>query len=57
MAKYEFASSRAGKQCNFVAEEESREEAVRKAKEHIQACSACAGLSEEQISAAIQEKQ
>ena len=57
MAKYEFASCRAGKQCNFVAEEESREEAVRKANEHIKACSACAGLSEEQISAAIQEKQ
>lgn len=55
MAKYSIASKDLGKTCEFKAEAEERQEAVRQALEHAKSCPACAGVTEAQANAAIRE--
>jgi predicted small metal-binding protein len=54
---YKFSAQKAGKNCNFVAEAATSEEAVKKTMEHAKACSACSGLSEGEVKGAVEQVQ
>ncbi len=54
--KYSFSAKKAGRNCEFVAAADAKEEVIKQAKMHATTCSVCAGLSDEQLNAAIEEK-
>ncbi len=51
--KYSFSARKAGKSCDFVATADAREEVLKQAKAHAATCSACAGMTEQQVDAAV----
>lgn len=55
MPTYKISAAKLGKNCGFVAESATAEEAVKKAIDHAKTCSICSGLSEEQAKSAIEQ--
>ncbi|MCL5008342.1 MAG: DUF1059 domain-containing protein [Candidatus Marsarchaeota archaeon] len=54
--KYSFSARKAGKNCDFQFASDAREEVIAKAKEHVASCNVCADLKEEQLAAAIEQR-
>ncbi len=57
MPTYKVSAKKLGKECNFEASALDRQEVIKKAAEHAKTCSVCAGLTEAQVSGAIEEVQ
>lgn len=57
MPAYKITAKKLGKECSFEATAPERQEVIKKAAEHAKVCSVCAGLTEEQASAAVEEVQ
>ncbi len=55
MPTYKITAKKLGKECSFEAIAPAREEAIKKTAEHAKVCSICAGVTEEQAAAAVEE--
>jgi predicted small metal-binding protein len=57
MPTYKITAKKLGKECSFEAIAPERQEVIKKAAEHAKVCSICAGITEEQATAAVEEIQ
>ncbi|MGC8479757.1 MAG: DUF1059 domain-containing protein [Candidatus Micrarchaeia archaeon] len=57
MPTYKISAKKLGKACNFEASAPERQEVIKRAAEHAKVCQVCAGLTEEQAAAAVEEIQ